>query len=91
MDAPTTSDDAIRRTWGAKIAERMDDLDMSARVLVELLAEDGCTVSVQAVGQWRRGNSAPSPSNMIAVAKALRVEPRTLFTLNVGAVTEAAA
>lgn len=58
---------------GARLKVRMAEVGMSNGRLAELLGVDPATVS-----QWRSGKFPPSEENLLAMARALDVEPQWL-------------
>ncbi len=83
LAADVDADEAIRRIWGDNVSEQMTLLGMTNKALAAALAGRGVDVSVQAIGQWRSGQSAPRPHVMVAIAAVLRIPPRVLFSLDV--------
>ena len=83
MEATTADpDEAIRLQWGSNLSGLMSEHGMKPRHMVIALADQGVTVSPQAVGQWMSGTVAPKPSTMAAISRVLRVPPRTLFAID---------
>jgi transcriptional regulator with XRE-family HTH domain len=69
-------DKRIARRWGAAIRERR----LHRRMTVpELAAAVG--VTRQAVYQWEDGLTMPTPQRQVAIAKALDIPVRLLFSL----------
>lgn len=83
LDPELDEDEAIRRSWGRNIDEQIKTLQMTNKSVATAMKALGSEVSVQIVGQWRLGNKAPTPANMVALATVLRVAPRVLFSLDV--------
>jgi hypothetical protein len=55
---------------------------MSRRALRDRLAEQGIELSVQAIGCWVRGETAPRPDHQAALAVVLGVPPHVLFPID---------
>lgn len=70
------SDKAIARRWGAAIRERRLHLGMSAQDLANAVK-----VTRQAVYQWEDGETMPTPARQVAIATALNLPVRILFSL----------
>ena len=83
LEPQVDEDEAIRRTWGQNIDDQMKALGFTNKALAAALKEHGVDVSVQTIGYWRLGQKAPTPGNMVALAAALRIAPRVLFSLDV--------
>ncbi len=69
----------LRAEWGQSLEEHLDARNMRRKELVERLKDLGCEVSVQAVGQWVRGETSPRPHMQAAIATVLGVPVRRLF------------
>ena len=71
----------LRMEWAESLAEHMHAKGMSRKVLAQRLAALGCSVSIQAVGQWLRGETSPRPHHQAAVAAALQAPVRRVFPI----------
>ena len=91
IEASPETDEAIRRHWGENLAKTMRTQGITPKRLVGLLHDIGVDTSTQSISQWCKGDNAPSPSKMIALARVFMVPPRMLFPLDVIIVTEQAA
>lgn len=83
IEATPETDEAIRRHWGDNLASTMRTQGITPKRLVGELHDIGVDASAQSISQWCKGDNAPSPSKMIALARVLRVPPRMLFPLDV--------
>lgn len=90
FETHSSPDEAIRRRWGKNLTEQMDAIGMTPKRLVIDLAAHGVDASRSSISQWMRGDVAPQPSKMIALAKALHTSPRLIFTLDIELVEKAA-
>lgn len=77
------ADEAIRRRWGRNLTDTMAACGMTPKRLVIEMAAQGVEVSTSSISQWCKGDVAPSPSKMAAIARVLRVPPRMLFSLDI--------
>ncbi|HOY81701.1 MAG TPA: helix-turn-helix transcriptional regulator [Rhodoglobus sp.] len=85
------ADEAIRRRWGQNLTETMAVQGMTPKRLVIEMAATGVDVSTSSISQWCKGDVAPSPSKMAALARVLSVPPRMLFSLDIEIVKAVAA
>ena len=91
IEATPDSDAAIRRRWGKNLAETMAAQDITPKRLVIEMAMLGVDISTSSISQWTKGDNAPGPSKMIALARVLRVPPRMLFSLDIEVIRQAEA
>lgn len=77
------ADEAIRRRWGRNLTDTMKTAGISPKRLVIEMAAQGVDVSTSSISQWCKGDVAPSPSKMAALARVLHVPPRMLFSLDI--------
>jgi transcriptional regulator with XRE-family HTH domain len=75
MSPRTTEEPEVRLKWGTAIREQRTFKKMTQ---VQLAAAVG--VDQTAVSAWERGAKAPSLDNQVAIARALGVNARVLFT-----------
>ncbi|MQB01580.1 MAG: helix-turn-helix domain-containing protein [Actinobacteria bacterium] len=65
----------IAETWGRRIRERREALDMSQTDLAALIGVNQSTLS-----RWESGDYAPLHHHVHPIAKALGVDPAAIFT-----------
>lgn len=75
----------MRREWADSLADSMALREMSRKDLKRRLAELGVNVSVQAIGQWLRGETMPKVTNQGAIAAVLGQPVRRLFPVEAAA------
>lgn len=91
IEASPDTDEAIRRRWGQNLVDTMATQGITPKRLVIDLAQLGVEVSTSSISQWCKGDVAPGPSKMIALARALHVPARMLFSLDVEVIRQDAA
>lgn len=69
------SDRRIARRWGAAIRAQRRRQGMTVAELAEAVG-----VSRPSVYDWENGDATPSPERHVAIADALNIHPRLLFT-----------
>lgn len=82
-------DQLIRERWAESLQESLDafydpqtdTLGLTRKQLQARLAKVGVEVSLQSIGLWLGGKTAPRPSLQVAVAKVLGAPPRRVFPL----------
>lgn len=91
MTQPLTVDtnlgpaERLRREWADSLAEHLRLRKMSRKEFRNQLEATGCEVSIQAVGQWLRGETSPRPHHQAAIAAVLGVPARRLFPIEAAA------
>jgi transcriptional regulator with XRE-family HTH domain len=74
----------LRLRQGARLREVRTSLrgltlqELAAR----MNAQEGVTITPQAISMWERGDTSPRPHLQVAVAKALDVLPSSIFGLD---------
>lgn len=79
-----THSQRLRGEWAESLQEHMDarlPSKMTRKELVAALGVVGCQVTVQAVGQWLRGETSPRPHHQAALAAVFQVPVRRLFPI----------
>lgn len=82
-------DQLIREAWGESLQEHLDSFfdvatatkGLTRKQLKQRLDAYGVDVSLQSIGMWLTGQTAPRPSLQIAIAEVLGVPARRLFPL----------
>lgn len=86
-------DAVIREAWAESLQENLDayydaatgQQGMSRKQLQAGLAALGVDVTLQAIGMWLSGQTAPRPSAQIAIARVLGAPARRVFPLETAA------
>lgn len=65
----------MKRRWGVAIQRQRKFAGMSQEALAAAVG-----VKQSAVSRWESGDAAPSVENQLAIAKALRIDARVLFS-----------
>lgn len=73
----------IRQRWGQNLAQTLEMRGESRKWLVNELAKIGVPISLQAVGYWINGDTAPTPAKQAALANVLQVPVHALFPITV--------
>lgn len=79
-----TPSERLRGEWAESLREHMDarlPAPMTRKELVAALDLVGCKVTVQAVGQWLRGETSPRPHHQAALSAVFQVPVRRLFPI----------
>lgn len=82
VGGPSDPSQRLRMEWASSLDEHMTLRSISRKELVACLERVGCKVSVQAVGQWLRGETSPRPHHQAALAACLEVPVRRLFPID---------
>lgn len=74
----------LRQKEGATLRQiRTEFRKLSVAQVVELMnAQQGITITQQAVSQWERGDTSPRPHLKVAVCRALDVHPSSIWNLD---------
>lgn len=75
----TTPKERRRLMWARRLSEQLAFVQWTPKRFVHELNEAGCVVSRQAIDQWLRGETSPSPENQAYIAKVLGTAPHLLF------------
>lgn len=71
----------LRAAWAASLDEHLRLKGISRKALVASLAERDVHVTVQAVGQWLRGETSPRPHVQGVIAAILQAPVRSVFPI----------
>lgn len=75
----------LRVEWGESLQEHMDAKKLTRKALVAEVARRGHKISVQAVGQWIRGETSPRPHMQSVLAAVFETPVRRLFPIEAAA------
>lgn len=70
-----TEAEDVKRRWGIAIRQQREYCGMTQQKLADAIGVDQTSVS-----SWERGLKAPGLDNQLAIAKALRIDARLLFS-----------
>lgn len=68
----------VRETWGAEIRKHRQSWDLTQQDLARMLG-----VSQASITAWERGTRTPDPEMLVKLVKALDIDPRVLFNIEV--------
>lgn len=71
-----------RRQWAANLRKHVGN--RSVREFRDELAQHGADVALASVYDWLRGDTSPTPEHQAVIGQVLDVEPRDIFTIEVG-------
>jgi transcriptional regulator with XRE-family HTH domain len=76
-----SSGERLRREWGRALAGTMKSLGVTRKELALRLTARNAPVSVQAVGQWIRGETSPRPHMQAVIGEVLGVPAQLIFSI----------
>lgn len=81
FDDGLSASERLRLDWGESLRQHMNARGISRKQLVDAMREldEPVEVSVQAVGQWLRGETSPRPHHQRAVANVLKAPVHRIF------------
>lgn len=68
----------VRETWGAVIRQHRQSWNLTQDDVARML-----DVSQASVTAWERGTRTPEPETLVKLVKALDIDPRLLFNIEV--------
>lgn len=68
----------VREHWGVVIRQHRQSWDLTQEDVARMLG-----VSQASVTAWERGTRSPDPETLAKLVKALDIDPRVLFTIDV--------
>lgn len=73
----------IRQRQGARLRDTRRLRNLTLRQLADrMCAQEGITVTPQAISQWENGTTTPRQHMQVAIARALDVPPSLIFSLD---------